>query len=431
MLFGLSGIVLVAILATIIFVALLLRRVVPTNEVHIVQSSKATTSYGKDTGHGNAYYEWPSWLPMIGVTKVVLPVSVFKLELESYDAYDTGRVPFEVDVVAFFRVEDSNIAAQRVSSFNELQDQLLFIVRGAVRTILAAHDIDDIMSQRSTFGEAFTKEINIQLKEWGVTPVKNIELMDIRDTGDNKVVHNIMEKKKSLIDMQSRTEVATNQKAASIAEIEAQREVDVQRQDAEQQVGLRKAAKEQAVGIATEQSTQAVKEQAKITKQKEMEVLRVQQVTQAEIDKNVYVVKAEQDKQTTILDAEGRLEGKRRDAEGISVEGLAKADAERALQMVPVETQIKLAKEIGENQPYQSYLLSVRQIEATQSIGIEQAKALVGANLKIIANGGDVQSGFKNLGDLLNSKGGLQVGSMLEGLSQTEAGKAIVDKLTG
>jgi flotillin len=38
---------------------------VPTNEVHIVQSSKKTTSYGKDTGHGNTYYEWPTWLPVV------------------------------------------------------------------------------------------------------------------------------------------------------------------------------------------------------------------------------------------------------------------------------------------------------------------------------------------------------------------------------
>src|SRR5262245_60053541 len=86
--------------AIFVVIALLLRRVVNTNEVHIVQSSRKTTSYGKDTGAGNVYYEWPHWLPIIGVTKIVLPVSVFKIELESYDAYDTGRVPFEVDVVA-------------------------------------------------------------------------------------------------------------------------------------------------------------------------------------------------------------------------------------------------------------------------------------------------------------------------------------------
>ena len=56
----------------IILIPLLFRRVVATNEVHIVQTSKSTTSYGKDTANGNSYYEFPSWIPIIGVTKIVL-----------------------------------------------------------------------------------------------------------------------------------------------------------------------------------------------------------------------------------------------------------------------------------------------------------------------------------------------------------------------
>lgn len=52
-------------LAVAFLVAITLRRVVPTNEVHIVQSAKKTTSYGKDTGNGNTYYEWPSSLPSL------------------------------------------------------------------------------------------------------------------------------------------------------------------------------------------------------------------------------------------------------------------------------------------------------------------------------------------------------------------------------
>lgn len=53
--------------AVFILVALLtmfvLRRVVPTNMVHIVQSSKATTAFGKGKDAGNTYYAIPSWVP--------------------------------------------------------------------------------------------------------------------------------------------------------------------------------------------------------------------------------------------------------------------------------------------------------------------------------------------------------------------------------
>jgi flotillin len=131
------------------------RRVVPTNEVHIVQTRKETISYGKGTGHGNTYYEIPSWIPRLGVSKIILPMSVFDLDLSGYEAYDKGRLPFVVDVKAFFRISESNVAAQRVSSFKELGDQLEAIVQGAVRTILAASDIEEIMQGRSKFGDEF------------------------------------------------------------------------------------------------------------------------------------------------------------------------------------------------------------------------------------------------------------------------------------
>src|SRR3990167_3305154 len=126
-----------------------LRRVVSTNEVHIVQYSGKTVSYGKDSETGNVYYEWPSWLPLFGVSKSCLPVSVFDLDLQGYEAYDEGRLPFVVDVKSFFRVVNSNVAAQRVSSFQELESQLKAVVQGAVRTILASHQLEEIMQGRS------------------------------------------------------------------------------------------------------------------------------------------------------------------------------------------------------------------------------------------------------------------------------------------
>jgi flotillin len=453
-----AAVVIAAFIFIILFIALLLRRVVPTNEVHIIQSGKATVSYGKDHAAGNTYYEWPSWVPKIGIVKIVLPVSVFDGDLESYEAYDKGRLPFVVDVKAFFRISDSNIAAQRVSSFDELRSQLHAILQGAVRTILASADIEEIMQGRSQFGEAFTKEVESQLKNWGVSTVKNIELMDIRDSSASHVIKNIMEKKKSLIEMQSRIEVAENMKRASIAEIEAKRETDVQLQDALQKVGARTAEKEKAVGIANELSLQSIKEQAKITREKELAITKLSEVTEANIAKDVQIVKATQDKETaainkemaiikaaeekettilvaegtkatTILVAEGNLESKKRESEGIAVEGNAKAEAEKAMQLAPVQAQIVLAKEIGNNDGYQKYLVTIEQVKATQAVGIEQAKALAQADLKVIANSGNVENGMKGIMDIFSSNGGTNVGAMLEGLAQTEQGEALLKKV--
>lgn len=420
----------VAIILTIIIMSIAFRRIVPTNEVHIVQSGKKTVSYGKDTGNGNSYYSWPAWVPTIGITKTVLPVSVFDITLKDYEAYDQGRVPFVVDVIGFFRISDTNLAAQRVQAFSALEQQLTIITQGAIRTVLAAHDIDSIMVDRSKFGLAFTNEVEEQLKNWGVIPVKNLELMDIRDVAQGMSIHNIMEKKKSLIEAQSRIEVAKNHKDAQIAEINASQEAETQKQSALEILGLRTAEKDQKVGIANQQALQAVQEQNRMTKEKEMAVIRVAQTQQAEIDKAVNITKAEQAKQTTILEAEGTLESQKKLAEGIQVNGIAKAEAEKAMQLAPVQAQIALAKEIGTNDNYQKYLVTIRQVEANQAVGMEQARALEHAEIKIIANTGDPVSGIKNVMDLFSAKGGTSIGAMLEGLAQTGQGKVIIDAVT-
>ncbi|MDR0484509.1 MAG: hypothetical protein LBH40_04465 [Alphaproteobacteria bacterium] len=424
-----SIIALVAIiLVGILLIAIMFRRIVETNEVHIIQSSKKTVSYGKDTNNGNSYYEWPSWIPIIGITKIVLPTSVFDLNLEAYEAYDKGRLPFVVDVKAFFRISDSNVAAQRVNSLTELLDQLKAVVQGAVRVILANNDIEEILQGRSTFGEQFTKEVAEQLSNWGVCTVKNIELMDIRDSKESYVIKNIMEKKKSHIEMESRTEVAKNMRLAEVAEIEAKREIDLQHQNANQTVGLRTIEVEKDLAIKNENKLQDVKEQQKITKTKEMEVVKVEEVKKAEIDKEVTIVKANQDKESTIIIAEGQLESKKRESEAIKIEGEAKADAEKAIQLAPVKAQIELAKEIGSNHEYQKYLVTIREIEANQAIGLEQAKSLMKADVKVIANASKPGEGLSNAMNLFSSKGGTELGAMLEGLANTEMGEKLLNK---
>jgi flotillin len=442
--FGVLGAVLLGVLALGAFIALTLRRVVATNEVHIVQTGKQTIPYGKGEAAGNSYYDWPAWLPLIGLTTTVFPVSVFTINLKDWLAYDKDRVPFRIDVTAFFRISDPNTAAQRVANFDELEDQLTAIVQGAARTVLAAHDIDKIMLERSTFGEQFTTEVTQQLVNWGVESVKNIELMDIRDDeqSDSKVIHNIMAKRVSFIEKESRAAVAENHRQAETAEIEADREVELRRQEAAQQVGQRTAEKEKAVGLAQQASSQEILTAERETKTRAMAVAQVEHVRTAEINKEVNVVKAEEqartavikaegEKQQTVTIAEGKLEAKKREAEGIEVEGLAEAEAKKAMALAPGQAQIVLAKEIGTNQGYQAYLINMRQIEANQEIGIEAAQALQAAGIKVIVNSSTPTEGVQNVMGLFTPQGGAQVGAMLEAIANTDAGKKVVEAVTG
>lgn len=444
-----------------------LRRIVPTNVVHIVQRGNTTKSYGVGKT-SNVYYEWPSWLPRIGVEVRELPVSNFDIDLQDYSAYDKDRVPFVVDVKAFFHIADTNIAAAKVSSYEELKAQLKNVVQGAVRSILAKSPLEEIMEERSIFGEKFTSMVNSDLKNWGVESIKNIELMDVRDADDSKVIHQIMAKRMSAIDKESRVEVAKNRQQAEQAELDAEQEVSVKRADTERVSGEAKAKSTQAVGIANAEATKKagiaeqeslrdIAESRKSTEEKNMEVIKVTQVKQAEINKEQEIIDAEKRKRTMEIeadaekykmeiDAEAALKAKQREAEGIRAVGQSEADviaakgeseatALKAEQLASVTAQTTLAQEIGENEGYQKYLIKIKEVEVSQIIEVEKAKAMAEAlgkaDLKILANSGDVHSGMNKLTDILSAKGGSQLNGLMEALKQTPEGKGLLSLIPG
>lgn len=254
--------------------------------------------------------------------------------------------------------------------------------------------------------------------------VKAMELMDIRDSAGSEVIANIMAKKTSFIEMESRQQVATNNKNAETAEIEARQIVEVRRQEAEQMVGQRTAEKDKAVGIAQQLSQQEILTAQKVTRERDMEVQRVAQVRAAEIMRDQQVVAAQQDKQTRVIIAEGGLEAQQKEALGIEALGKARAEAEKAMQLAPVEAQITLAKEIGGNNGYQQFLMTLEAVKAHIVVGGKQAEALHNAEIKVIANTGSPTGGVKSAMELFSSKGGTELASMVEAFAQTPLGRA-------
>ena len=430
-------------------IAIVLRRVVPTNMVHIVQTTRSSTAYGRGKAAGNTYYAFPSWVPKLGCYVTEFPESIFQVSLVNYEAYDSARLPFEISAVAFFKIEDAETAAQRVASFADLKNDLQAVLQGAVRRVLATNALENIMHSRSELGKQFTDEVQDQVSQWGVGNVKSIEFMHLQDAHGQTVISNIMAKEKSRIDRESRVAVAENHRAAELAEIDAKRTVDVQRQDAEEQIGLRSAAKDKQVGIANQQAQQEIIASARTTAEREMDVKKVNEVRGAEIAREVATVRAEQDKQVAVVNAEaqkqvqvvnaeaqksatttkaeGDLAAALKEAEGVRARGEAAAAAEQAMLMAPVTTQIQLAKEIGSNQGYQQYLVTIKQVDASRDVGLEMARAMQSADLKVIANSGDMQQGVARLGDIFTPAGGTKLSGMLTALGQTPEGKKFID----
>ena len=455
---------------------LTLRRIVPPNMVHIVQRGNKTVSYGVEK-RSNVYYKFPAWMPKLGIIVRELPVSNFDIELKSYSAYDIKRVPFVVDIKAFFHIEDTNTAANKIASFEDLRNQLLDIVRGAVRSILANSDLEQIMEKRSIFGKQFTDAVKEDLTHWGVTAVKSIELMDVRDEEGEQVIQQIMKKRKSEIEKESRIEVAINHQLAEEAELEATKKVSVKRADTERESGQALAESRKAVGIADagamkesgiaeQESMAAISMAAQSSKEEEMKVIRVSTIRQAEIDKDAAIVAQNQRKEQTIIaadgekyrieiDADARLIAKKKDAEGIKevgiadasvidaqgsaeakviqAKGLAAAEGEKASNLASVIAQTELAEKVGENLPYQNYLVRLESVKVAGEVGKVQytslATALKDADLKLLVNSGDVESGMSKISDIFSSKGGAQLNGLMESLGQTEEGQGLMSLL--
>ena len=438
----------VVIVLFIIKWILSLRRVVKPSEVHVVRRTKSTDIYGqpnadlsKDETAGNVYYKIPIWMPIWGVEVQVLPLSNFSVKLEDYEAYDKDKLPFVVDVTAFFRIADYRQAASRIEDLDTLQEHLTNIVQSAVRSILANDNLDQIMVQRSVYGEKFTDEVKENLKEWGIVPVKSIELMDVRDKGGEKVISNVMEKKKSFIDMESRKEVAKNNQAAREAEIAAEKAIAIKEQEKDMDVIQVKTVRQAEI----DKQEVVIKANAGKDKQRiEAEagvIVAGQQKEAQKIEAEAKVLVAEQNEKAATHDAqaayvkktkeaEATLVATKKEAEGIEAKGAAEATAKEKLGNAEVAPQIELAKEIGNNPGYQKYLIEIRQVDALKEVGVEQAKNLGNADIKIIANaGGNLNEGVNSVMELFSAKGGQSLGAMLEALAGSELGQQILNKV--
>jgi flotillin len=425
---------LIGFIALVVIIALLFRTVVKPNEVHIVQSRNKRKAYGNaarevsETSKAqNSYYNWPSPLPLIGNVVVKLPISIFDISLKSYEAYDCDKVPFSVDIFAQCVITTPLKAAQKISSFSELKEQLHKVLQGVVRATLSDDEVEKIMTGRKDLGDKFLTEANTQVEEYGVQAVY-LEFMNIEDADDTNVISNIQAKKKSAIEKDSRVEVAENKRIAKIKEIEAVRDSEVAGQEAAEAVGKRTAEKDKVIGVETQMANQEIKVQEKITKEKEMEVKKVEEVKSAEIEKQAKVVEANQQKETEIIIAEGHQSAEEKRGKAIKAIGEGEAEALKAKELAPVSAQIELAKAIEKMPEYQQYLLGIKKYEVSEVVDSKKAEALKSADVKVISTDGSAENGIKNVYDAFSAKGGAQIGAMIEAFAATADGKKILEK---
>lgn len=439
--YAVIAVVFLIFIGILIGIAKSLRVVVSTNETHIVQRRKTSTNYGSGAEHGNVYWKFPQWLPYFGTTVTIMPVSIFQIELDAYEAYDQERVPFSVDIVSFFQVEDPVNAAKRVSSDSSLNEQLQNVLRGSVRKILASKDINTIMETRSELNSTFLAEVASQVASWGVK-VLSIEFMKIHDAAGTHVITDIMNKKKSRIEKESRMEVAENMRDAQVKEIDSKQMAETRAVEAQQAVEMRNAERIRAVGVATQKASQEVKLEEQKTKEKEVAVTRTETVGKANYDKEKAIIDADAAAQAFAKKAEGSANAAKIEAEGyrlaqiakaegdaklIGETGQAEADVIKAKGLAEADANIRKAEALAKIQKEGLQAqLGEKAIAAQQAIGVATAAAYQNADIKaIITQGGGIDS----LSELLSAPGGAKLGSIVDALKKVSGGSDILEAL--
>jgi len=466
--FGLIAIIVFGLI--LFYVMTQLRKVVPTNEAHVVQTAKKSISYGKNVDGGknwNVYFNWPSWVPMLWISVQRLPLSIFDLQLNDYKAYDSGKVPFQVDITAFFVISDPETAAQKVDTIGELRNQLNETLKWVVRKVLASKDIVDIMESRSEIKDEFYNQVFGAVKSWGIK-LQNVEFMDIRDADGSQVVTNIMMKKRSQIEAESQIEVAENQKKAIIekenkesearsAAAAAKSRADIISSDSQRDAELKvienekltqnqEIEKERVLAVQKEEAKQKLYEAEKTTKEKELAVKQVEEEKTAEIAKSIELIKADEQKQKVIIDAEAEKEEIRLKAEADKEKVELAATADKIKVELDAEAQKKKIESIGiakakeldyigtaqaKNKTQMAEALNTfdkeslgfmekeLDVKLSEVVDLEKAKALSKADVKVISTGANGGEWVKSFMDLFSAKGGSNIGAMVEAAKNT------------
>lgn len=433
-----------------------LRKVVPTNEVHVVQRKKDSIPYGKGMSAGNVYLAWPAWVPMFGIEVQRLPLSIFDLQLNGYKAYDVGKVPFQVDITAFFEISAPELAAEKVYSIGELKEQLNETVKWVVRKILAERDIVEIMESRSEIKDKFYEEVLGAVKSWWVE-LKNVEFMDIRDDDGSQVVTNIMMKKRSLIESESQIEVAENQKRATIEkenkaaearaaaasaksgadiiESNSERDAELKRIENEKITQNQDIEKERILAVQKEEAKQKVYESEKETTAKKLAVKQLDEEKNAEIAKNIELIKADEQKQKVIIDSQAEKESitlkaqadktkveldaqaKKTEIESI---GIAKAKALDYQGTAEAKNKTQMAEALNTFDAASiAYMIKELETHLSEIVDLEKAKSLASADVKVISTWKDGGEGISSFMDLFSANGGTNIGAMVEAAKNT------------
>ncbi len=401
--------------------------VVPPHEAHVVVSKgKGKKVYCSRPLEGVKLQSAYWYIPILK-ERLVIPLENIRIEIDGIPLRDQLMAKFSGDVVCFLSVVDPLLAAEKLGEIEEEQGKIGFprieaevgrLIEAITRNASMSMEVYEIMRHRDLFSHEVKKRVNEPLEQWGVQLV-DLEVIHFKDIEAYTVINDLEQRQASLINAETRKQVADNQKGASIVESLANKETETARAENEELYRIRQIQKDQKVGQTQQEAVQNIARAEMEANREKVEALRVLDVGTSQVEAQAKIESALGDSAAVKTKADG-------DSEAIRKTGLAQAEVTKATLIAEAEGTKEKAYALKE---YTDAGLSLETIRADVEIKKAQFAALA-EGLKV-AKISLVTSGESSiLGIPVSAKVGADMGQMLYEMAERGIDvQSLLDKL--
>ena len=383
------------IVAILIICSFLFYRIVAPTEAHLVITPSKKMIISSDdkvsTDGKKTYFSIPSGIPFIGRQVRIMDLTIKEAVVEQ-ESYEKNQARFKVKSSTKYRISKVGRAAETFDNDVELRKQLEEVIVSSTNAVASQYDVTEMRSKKTEMSNSIRKEMQDDLEQWGLELI-SFQLIDFRDTDKSSIISDISKRREVEIESRTREENAEKIKQARIKEAEA-----------EELAKSREIAKDQVLAEREQNKAQKIAEQEKLAEEKRLEVIRVVEVQRAQIDKEKAIVLANQKKDTEEINKQTKqLEG---EGDRLKAEEMAKGEAApiREKGFAESEAKEKLQAALNKFKPEAIIALTAElEVAKNQAVGIETAKALAVADVKVFAGGdGTAKDGF-DLGKMISA----------------------------
>jgi uncharacterized membrane protein YqiK len=401
--------------------------VVPPHEAHVVVSrGKGKKVYCSRPLEGVKLQSAYWYIPILK-QRLILPLENIRIEIDGIPLRDQLMAKFSGDVICFLSVVDPLLAAEKLgrieaeegkTGFPRIEAEVGKLIESITRNASMSMEVYEIMRHRDAFSQEVKKRVNDPLKEWGVQLV-DLEVIHFKDIEAYTVIKDLEQRQATLINAETRKQVADNQKGASIVESLANKETEMARAENEELYRTRQIQKDQKVGQTQQEAIQNIAQAEMEANKEKVEALRVLDVGTAQVGAQAKIESAKGDSEAVKTKADG-------DSEAIRKTGLAQAEVTKATLIAEADGTKEKAYALKE---YTDAGLSLETIRADVDIKKAQFAALA-EGLKV-AKISLVTSGESSiLGIPVSAKVGADIGQMLYAMAERGIDvKSLLDKL--